>query len=256
MLLELVNEEVIHGALNIKSVRGFYIPEHGRWFEFDMTNVPIYDAVKPYLTSQNQKAEFLKDLNNQIGAGLSFSLQESGQFNVRIDKIIDADFEITANQSQGWQTFIHNYFRFFFDNVKGRHGHFWVCESPEEALNVLWLATYVEGKEEHDYSENGTYDGLKRNDEGKIEFVIKPKDGEQPTEVETSSMEMKQLTLAFADGKFQARSSAFLIFKDSLFSTSVVLMDEGLVKLEDEQLVIEGINPFQMERDYENLMNV
>lgn len=97
---------------------------------------------------------------------------------------------------------VSNYVRFFFTYVRGRHGRFIITESVDD---VLW------------------------------------RDDPPPAARKAIGKMLEPLHIAQRDGQGGFKLTARMMFKDSLFKTTVNVQPNGLVNLSDEELLIENI---------------
>lgn len=107
---------------------------------------------------------------------------------------------------------VYNYIKFFFYNVTGRHGKFYIIEDHKEIDNIL--------KYRHGIDENSS-----------IKYKCELAD-----DIEEFPMDIAMNLESSNEEKVVVR--AYIIFKDSLFSANVNLhYRSGLIELSDEKLV-------------------
>lgn len=98
------------------------------------------------------------------------------------------------------ETTVGDYVRFFFTYVRGKHGRFIITESVED---VLW------------------------------------RDEPPPAARKAIGKMLEPLQITERDNKGNFKLIARMMFKDSLFKTTVNVQSNGLVNLSDEELLIE-----------------
>lgn len=100
------------------------------------------------------------------------------------------------------ETTVSDYVRFFFTYIRGRHGRFIITESAED---VMW------------------------------------REEPPPAARKAISKMLEPLHITTRDGQGGFKLSARMMFKDSLFKTTVNVLADGTVNLSDEELLIEDM---------------
>lgn len=98
---------------------------------------------------------------------------------------------------------VHEYVRFFFNFVRGRHGRFLIVESVDD---IAWTEEPPPAAKKS------------------IAKLIMP---------------VSMITKDVVDGNFHLHAQ--MIFRDSLFSADIIAQKDGLVQLTNEQLMIEDM---------------
>ncbi|MBB6327852.1 hypothetical protein FHS59_003495 [Algoriphagus iocasae] len=190
-------------------------------------------------------------LYNKVNTGIKILLGENKpiyELNAEIDLLKNEEFnkfQEEKDKKTDDPAFdkIRKYIRFFFDNVSGRHGFFYFCETFEEMKEALsFHYNKIENKEELENQKEKIQRLKKENKLAKFRMVV-----EKHLVLPSKQGKFKMAIVKNQDPeRFICTVRAFMIFRGSLFEALVHIekTKERVLSISNEQIGIRDTQIF------------